>query len=51
MLYARKPGASRPASPARLVFQVIEYVLHTACKWKVLPKERFGDASAVPRDY
>ncbi len=45
--YVRKPGAGRPAKPARQVFEAIVYVLRTGCQWKALPKERFGSASAV----
>jgi transposase len=45
--YVRRPGAGRPAKPARLVFEAIMYVLRTGCQWKALPKERFGSASAV----
>ena len=46
-IYLRKPGAGRPAKPARLVFEAIAYVLRTGCQWKALPKERFGSASAI----
>ena len=49
--YKRKPGAGRPAKPARLVFEAIVYVLRTGCQWKALPKERFGSASAVHKRF
>jgi transposase len=49
--YVRKPGAGRPAKPARLVFEAIVYVLRTGCQWKALPKERFGSASAVHKRF
>ncbi len=45
--YVRKPGAGRPAKPARQVFEGIVYVLRTGCQWKALPAERFGRASAI----
>jgi transposase len=45
--FIRKPGAGRPAKPARLVFEAIAYVLRTGCQWKALPRERFGSASAI----
>ena len=45
--YVRKPGAGRPAKPARLVFEAIVYVLRTGFQWKALPAERSGSASAV----
>jgi transposase len=45
--FVRKPGAGRPAKPARLVFEAIVFVLHTDCQWKALPRERFGSASAI----
>jgi transposase len=49
--YVRKPGAGRPAKPARLVFEAIVYVLRTGCQWKALPKERFGSTSAVHKRF
>lgn len=49
--YVRKPGAGRPAKPARLVFEAIVYVLRTGCQWKALPVERFGSASAVHKRF
>jgi len=49
--YARRPGAGRPAKPARLVFEAIVYVLRTGCQWKALPSERFGSASAVHQKF
>ncbi len=49
--YVRKPGAGRPAKPARQVFEAIVYVLRTGCQWKALPKERFGSASAVHKRF
>jgi putative transposase len=33
--------------PYRQVFEGIVYVLRTGCKWKALPKERFGSASSI----
>lgn len=47
----RKPGAGRPAKPARQVFEAIVYVLRTGCQWKALPKERFGSAGAVHKRF
>jgi transposase len=41
-IYVRKPGAGRPPKPARLVFEAIVYVL---------PKERFGSASAIHKRF
>lgn len=49
--YVRKPGAGRPAKPARQVFEAIVYVLRTGCQWKALPKERFGSASAIHKRF
>lgn len=49
--YVSKPGAGRPAKPARLVFEAIVYVLRTGCQWKALPKERFGSASAIHKRF
>jgi len=49
--FARKPGAGRPAKPARLVFEAIVYVLRTGCQWKALPHERFGSASAIHKRF
>ncbi len=49
--YSRKPGAGRPAKPARQVFEAVVYVLRTGCQWKALPKERFGSASAVHKRF
>ena len=46
-VYVRKPGAGRPTKPARRVLEAIVYVLRTGCKWKALPKQRFGSASAI----
>ena len=37
--YLRKPGAGRPAKPARQVFEAIVYVLRTGCQWKALPRD------------
>lgn len=50
-LYVRKPGAGRPAKPARLVFEAIMFVLRTGCQWRALPKERFGSTSAVHKRF
>ena len=50
-IYLRKPGAGRPAKPARLVFEAIVYVLRTGCQWRALPKERFGSASAIHKRF
>jgi transposase len=47
----RRPGAGRPAMPARQVFEGILYVLRTGCQWKALPKERFGSASAIHKRF
>jgi transposase len=49
--YVRKPGAGRPAKPARQVFEGIVYVLRTGCQWKALPGERFGSASAIHKRF
>jgi len=49
--YLRKPGAGRPPTPARQVFEAIVYVLRTGCRWKALPKEPFGSASAVHKRF
>lgn len=49
--YVRKPGAGRPAKPARQVFEAVVHVLRTGCQWKALPKERFGSASAVHKRF
>ncbi len=49
--YLRKPGAGRPAKPARQIFEAVVYVLRTGCQWKALPKERFGSASAVHKRF
>ena len=49
--YVRKPGAGRPAMPARQVFEAIVYVLRTGIQWKALPKERFGSASAIHKRF
>jgi len=49
--YLRKPGAGRPAMPARQVFEAIVYVLRTGIQWKALPKERFGSASAIHKRF
>ena len=40
-------GGGREPKPARLVFEAVAYVLRTGCQWKTLPKERFGNASAI----
>jgi transposase len=47
--YMRKPGAGRKPKPARLIFEGIIYVLRTGCRWKALPKERFGSPSSIHR--
>ena len=49
--YVRKPGAGRPAKPARQVFEGIVYVLRTGCQSKALPGERFGSASAIHKRF
>lgn len=49
--YVRKPGAGRPAKPARQVFEAIVFLLRTGCQWKALPKERFGSASAIHKRF
>ena len=49
--YIRKPGAGRPAMPARQVFEGIVFVLRTGCQWKALPKERFGSASSIHKRF
>jgi transposase len=49
--YLRKPGAGRPPTLARQVFEAIVYVLRTGCQWKALPKERSGSASAVHKRF
>ena len=49
--YLRKPGAGRPAKPARQVFEAIMFVLRTGCQWRALPRERFGSASAVHKRF
>lgn len=49
--FVRKPGAGRPAKPARQVFEAVMYVLRTGCQWKALPAERFGSASAVHKRF
>lgn len=49
--YLRKPGAGRPAMPARQVFEGIVFVLRTGIQWKALPKERFGSASAIHKRF
>ena len=49
--YVRKPGAGRPAKPARQVFEAIVFVLRTGCQWKALPAERFGSASAIHKRF
>ena len=37
--YVRKPGAGRPAKPARQVFEAIVFVLRTGCQWRALPSD------------
>ena len=49
--YLHKPGAGRPAKPARQVFEAIMFVLRTGCQWRALPRERFGSASAVHKRF
>lgn len=49
--YTRKPDAGRPPKPARQVFEGVVYLLRTGCQWKVLPKERFGSASAIHKRF
>ncbi|MCX7741847.1 MAG: IS5 family transposase [Tepidimonas sp.] len=49
--YRRRPGAGRPAKPARLVFEAIVHVLRTGCQWKALPRERYGCASAIHKRF
>jgi transposase len=39
----RRPGAGRPAKPARQVFVAVMYVLRTGYQWKAFPRS----ASAV----
>ena len=50
-VFERKPGAGRPAKPARQVFEAVMYVLRTGCQCKALPHERFGSASAVQKRF
>ncbi len=45
--YLRKPSGGRKPMPARKIFAGIVYVLRTGCQWKALPKEGFGNSSAI----
>src|SRR3989338_3117925 len=49
--YMRKPGGGRKPKEPRLVFEAIVYVLRTGCQWKALPRERFGSASAIHKQF
>jgi len=45
--YTRKSGGGRKPKDPRLVFEAIVFVLRTGCRWKALPVERYGSASAI----
>jgi transposase len=45
--YQRKPGAGRKSKPTKLILEGIIYMLRTGCRWKELPKERFGSSSSI----
>lgn len=49
--FERKAGGGRKPKDPRLVFEAIVYVLRTGCQWKALPRERFGSASAVHKQF
>ena len=49
--YARKPGGGRKPKAPRQVFEAIVYVLRTGCRWKALPREHFGSASAIHKRF
>lgn len=49
--FERSPGGGRKPKDPRLVFEAIVYVLRTGCQWKALPRERFGSASAIHKQF
>lgn len=42
-----KGSRGRPATPSRVIFDAIIYVLRTGCQWHALPRERFAPPSTV----
>lgn len=46
-VFRRKPGGGRKPMFSRRVFEDIVFVPRAGCRWKTLPKERFGSASSV----
>ncbi|HKS71951.1 MAG TPA: transposase [Terriglobales bacterium] len=46
-----KRGVGRKPKPARLVFDAVVFILSRGVAWNLLPKERFGSASAIHARY
>lgn len=44
----KRPGSvGRPATPARLIFDAIIYVLRTGCQWQAIPRDEYAPGSTV----
>jgi len=48
----KSPGTpGRPATPARVIFEAVVYVLRTGCQWQALPRQHFAPPSTVHGRY
>ena len=44
----KAPGTpGRPATPSRLIFDALVYVLRTGCQWQALPRQEYAPGSTV----
>ena len=44
----KQPGTvGRPATPSRVIFDAIIYVLRTGCQWQAIPRQEYAPGSTV----